>query len=132
MVYASVPARFAPRLAYRKQLRHELYPDGAAVVMPYGTRVVEAILLDHFPPEDVAVCHPDELERFVGPNTRAIGISAHNPLGVAFSTGVYSNIFGTSARPINAYESERIFFHPAIRRHRPKVIVGGTDAWQIQ
>ncbi|MBM3776444.1 MAG: B12-binding domain-containing radical SAM protein, partial [Acidobacteria bacterium] len=52
--------------------------------------------------------------------------------GVAFSTGVYSNIFGNSARPINAYESERVFQHPAIRKHRPKVIVGGAGAWQIE
>jgi radical SAM superfamily enzyme YgiQ (UPF0313 family) len=131
MVYASVPAQFAPRFLYKKMLAQQTYPDGTAVVMPYGLRIVEAILLEEYPPEDVAVCHPDQLDQFVGPRTRAVGVSAHNPIGTAFSTGVYSNIFGSSARPINAYESERIFFHPAIRRHRPKVIVGGAGAWQI-
>ena len=132
MVYASVPARFAPRFAYRNALRQETYPDGTAVVMPYGLRIVEAILRAHYPAEDVAVCHPDNLDRFVGPRTRAVGVAAHNPIGVAFSTGVYSNIFGSSARPINAYESERIFSHPTLRKHRPKVIVGGAGAWQIE
>ncbi|MEX2261938.1 MAG: radical SAM protein [Bryobacteraceae bacterium] len=132
MVYASVPARFAPRSLYQKQLQQQTYPDGSAVVMPYGTRIIESILLEHFAPEDVVVCHPDQLDQFVGPQTRAIGVSAHNPIGVAFSTGVYSNIFGSSNRPINAYESERVFLHPAIRKHRPKIIVGGAGAWQIE
>jgi radical SAM superfamily enzyme YgiQ (UPF0313 family) len=132
MVYASVPAQFAPRFAYRKNLEDATYPDGTAVVIPYGARVAEAILLRHYPPEDVAVCHPDDLRLFVGPRTRAVGVSAHNPIGAAFSTGVYSNIFGSTARPINAYETERIFFHPAVRKHRPKVIVGGAGAWQIE
>jgi radical SAM superfamily enzyme YgiQ (UPF0313 family) len=132
MVYASVPARFAPRFAYRKSLEQPLYPDGTAVVMPYGLRITESILLEHYPAGDIAVCHPDNLHLFVGPRTRAVGVSAHNPIGVAFSTGVYSNIFGSSARPINAYEAERVFLHPAIRKHRPKVIVGGAGAWQIE
>ena len=132
MVYASVPAQFAPRFAYKKNLEDAAHPDGTAVVIPYGARVAEAILLRHYPPEDVAVCHPDNLHLFVGPRTRAVGVSAHNPIGAAFSTGVYSNIFGSTARPINAYETERIFFHPAVRKHRPKIIVGGAGAWQIE
>ena len=132
MVYASVPAQLAPRFLYKKNLEQAVYPDRTAVVVPYGVRVAEAILLRHYPPEDVAVCHPDDLRLFVGPRTRAVGVSAHNPIGAAFSTGVYSNIFGSTARPINAYETERIFFHPAVRKHRPKIIVGGAGAWQIE
>jgi radical SAM superfamily enzyme YgiQ (UPF0313 family) len=132
MIYASAPAHFAPRILYRSKLRQEMYPDRTAVTMPYGVRVAESILTGEFPPEDVVVCHPDQLSHFVGPRTRAVGISAHNPIGVAFSTGVYSNIFGAAPRPINAYETERIFFHRAIRQYRPKVIVGGAGAWQIE
>jgi radical SAM superfamily enzyme YgiQ (UPF0313 family) len=132
MVYASVPARYAPRALYRKYLNPESYPDGTAKVMPLGLRIVEDILKENFPPEDVAVCHPGNLDQFVGPRTRAVGVAAHNPIGVAFSTGVYSSIFGSTATPINAFESERIYTHPAIRKYRPKVIVGGAGAWQIE
>lgn len=132
MVYASVPARFAPRFFYHRGMVKELNPDGTAKVMPYGLRVVEEILLKYYPREEVAVCYPDQLDQFVGPRTVAVGVSAHNPIGTAFSTGVYSNIFGSSARPINAAETERIFFHPAIRKYRPKIIVGGAGAWQIE
>jgi radical SAM superfamily enzyme YgiQ (UPF0313 family) len=132
MVYASTPARFAPRFVYKKALQQQSYPNGVAVVMPLGVRIAEAILLDEYPADDVVVCHPDNLGRFVGPRTRAVGIAAHNPVGVAFSTGVYSSIFGSSARPINAAESERVFLHPALRKYRPKIIVGGAGAWQIE
>ena len=131
MIYASVPAQFVPRFLYKHKLRQEVNADDTAVVMPYGLRVAERILLDHYSPEDVVVCHPDQLGRFVGPRTRAVGVSAHNPIGTAFSTGVYSNIFGAAPRPINAYETARIFRHPAICKYRPKVIVGGAGAWQI-
>ena len=131
MVYASVPARFAPRRFYKNKFDQPRYADGTAKVMPYGVRVAEAILLKNYPADHVAVCYPDDLDRFVGPRTVAVGVGAHNPIGTAFSTGVYSNILGSTARPINAAESERIYLHPAIRQHRPKVIVGGAGAWQI-
>ncbi|MDA1315939.1 MAG: radical SAM protein [Acidobacteria bacterium] len=131
MVYASAPARYVPRFLYKNKFEQPKYPDGTAMVMPYGVRVIEAILLRHYPADDVAVCHPDDLDHFVGPNTVAVGVGAHNPIGTAFSTGVYSNIFGSSARPVNAAESERIYLHPALRKYRPKVIVGGAGAWQI-
>lgn len=131
MIYASAPARYVPRFTYQKNLAKEWYPDGTAKVMPYGVRVTEEILRRHFGEDAVAVCYPDDLDRFVGPKTVAVGVGAHNPIGTAFSTGVYSNIFGSTARPINAAESERVYLHPAIRKHRPKVIVGGAGAWQI-
>ena len=131
MVYASLPARFVPRFMYKDKFDQPRYPDGTAKVIPYGVRVVEEILLNHYSRDDVAVCYPDDLDKFVGPKTVAVGVGAHNPIGTAFSTGVYSNIFGSTARPINAAESERIYLHPAIQRHRPKVIVGGAGAWQI-
>ena len=131
MVYASLPARFVPRFTYKDKFDQPRCPDGTAKVIPYGVRVVEEILLNHYSHDEVAVCYPDDLDKFVGPKTVAVGVGAHNPIGTAFSTGVYSNIFGSTARPINAAESERIYLHPAIQRHRPKVIVGGAGAWQI-
>ncbi len=131
MMYASAPAQFVPRWFYKGKFEQPRYADGSAKVMPYGVRVAEEILLRDYPADDVVVCYPDDLDQFVGPRTVAVGVGAHNPIGTAFSTGVYSNIFGSSARPINAAESERVYRHPAIRRHKPKIIVGGAGAWQI-
>ena len=131
MIYASAPARYVPRFMYEKNLAKEWNADGSAKVMPYGVRVAEEILSRHYGPDHVVVCYPGDLDKFVGPNTVAVGVGAHNPIGTAFSTGVYSNIFGSTARPINAAESERIYLHAVIRKYRPKVIVGGAGSWQI-
>jgi len=132
MIYASAPARYLPRFLYKKNLAKEWNSDGSARVMPYGVRVTEEILRREYGDDNVVACYPDDLGRFVGPNTVAVGVGAHNPIGTAFSTGVYSNIFGSTARPVNAAESERVYLHPAIRRHGPKVIVGGAGSWQIE
>ncbi len=131
MMYASAPAQFVPRFFYKSKFDQPRYHDGSAKVMPYGVRVAEEVLRRNYPEDDVVVCYPDDLDTFVGRRTVAVGVGAHNPIGTAFSTGVYSNIFGSTARPINAAESERVYLHRAIRRHRPKVIVGGAGAWQI-
>ncbi len=131
MMYASAPAQFVPRFVYKRRFDQPRYPDGSAKVMPYGVRVAEEVLRRYYSADDVVVCYPDDLDTFVGRRTIAVGVGAHNPIGTAFSTGVYSNIFGSSARPINAAESERVYRHPAIRKHKPKVIVGGAGAWQI-
>ena len=106
-------------------------PSIAVAVDPTEAETAERLRRFFAYDDAVAVCYPDDLDRFVGPKTVAVGVGAHNPIGTAFSTGVYSNIFGSSARPINAAESERVYLHPAIRRHRPKVIVGGAGSWQI-
>ena len=131
MMYASAPAQFVPLFFYKGKFDQPRNADGSAKVMTYGVRVAEEVLRREYPDDDVVVCYPDDLGTFVGRRTVAVGVGAHNPIGTAFSTKVYSNIFGSSARPINAAESERVYRHPAIRKHKPKVVVGGAGAWQI-
>lgn len=87
--------------------------------MPHVVRVAEDLLRRKYGDDNVAVCYPNDQGRFVGPNTDAVGVGAHNPIGSVFPTGVYSNIFSSTARPVNAAETERVYLHPAIRRHRP-------------
>src|SRR5215468_2026307 len=111
----------------------EYNPDGTARYMPAGVRLVEAALLREFDQDDLACCYPDDLDKFVGPNTRVVAVSTHNPLGVTFAAGVYASIFGSSAPPINAHYARELF--AAIRHHALrasfKVIVGGSGGWQI-
>src|SRR5262245_12817715 len=64
--------------------------DGRAGTAPAGLRVVEAVLVREFGRESVVVCYPDDLPRFLGPETRVVGISTHNPLGTTFAAGVYA------------------------------------------
>jgi radical SAM superfamily enzyme YgiQ (UPF0313 family) len=107
--------------------------DGSAGTAPAGLRVLEEVLVREFGRDNVVVCYPDDLGRFLGPATRAVGVSTHNPLGTTFAAGVYASIFGSSKEPVNALYARRMF--DAIKRHPSrsafKVILGGSGAWQI-
>ena len=70
MIYASAPARYVPRFTYKKNLAKEWNPDGTAKVMPYGVRVTEEILRREYGDEAVAVCYPDDLDKFTDINAR--------------------------------------------------------------
>jgi len=111
----------------------EYNADGSARYMPAGVRVLEASLLRHYPAGDIACCYPADLEKFVGPDTKVVAVSTHNPLGVTFAAGVYTSIFGSSKQPINSHYSMELFDAIKANPHRKgfKVIVGGSGGWQI-
>ena len=111
----------------------EYNDDRTARYMPAGLRVLEATLLQHYPAGDVVACYPDDVDQFIGPKTRVVAISTHNPLGVTFAAGVYTSIFGESKQPINAHYATQMFARVKANPHRPnfKVIVGGSGGWQI-
>lgn len=134
MLLATLPARYAGIMGTDWSTAVETNPDGTARYVPNGLRVIEALLARHFGAENVAVCYPDQLDSFVGPATRAVGIHTHNPLGITFATDVYAGLYGSACEPINAAEFRRLVTHPAIARHRStlKLIVGGPGAWQIE
>jgi radical SAM superfamily enzyme YgiQ (UPF0313 family) len=111
----------------------EYCDDGSARYMPAGLRVLEATLLQDYPAGDVVACYPDDVDRFIGPATRVVAISTHNPLGVTFAAGVYTSIFGESKQPINAHYACKLFARVKQNPHREgfKVVVGGSGGWQI-
>src|SRR5678809_197508 len=88
---------------YPKWREVEHNPDGSARSVPAGVRLVEKSLLREYRSDDARACYPDDLPRFVGPRTRVVAVSTHNPLGVTFAAGVYASVFGTSRETINAH-----------------------------
>jgi radical SAM superfamily enzyme YgiQ (UPF0313 family) len=119
-------------------VRKGLYPhvgrtsDGRAKCAPYGLRKVESVLLENgFEESEVAVVHPFDLDAFVGPNTRAVGISSMDPAGMGYVSKTYSSIIG-GGKSMNAIEFKALVKHRSIRNHKPKVIVGGFGAWQLE
>jgi hypothetical protein len=118
---------------YPKWREVEYNTDGSAKYMPAGVRVLETSLLRHYPAKDIACCYPADLHKFVGPDTRIVAVSTHNPLGVTFAAGVYTSIFGSSKQPINSHYSRELFATIKDNPHRKgfKVIVGGSGGWQI-
>jgi hypothetical protein len=135
MALASMPKRMEAVInqKYPKWREVERNADGSARYMPAGVRLLEASLLREFPGDDVVCCYPDDLPQFIGPRTRVVGVSTHNPLGVTFAAGVYASVFGSSREPINAYYAKQLF--RALRenpcRGNFQVIVGGSGGWQI-
>lgn len=136
MLLGTLPSRYTRFPFYMVDVnwQNEVRADGQAVAVPNGLRVVESILLEEFSPDDIAVCYPDQLDLFVGEDTKVIGIHAHNPLGITFATDVYVNFYGRQAEPINAAEFKRLITHEAIKKHKDhlKIIVGGPGSWQIE
>lgn len=135
MALASLPKRLEGIITNKYPRWRELQrnPDGSALYMPAGVRLLEASLLREFPAEEIVCCYPDDLEKFIGPRTRAVGVSTHNPLGVTFAAGVYASIFGSSREPINSHYAKQLFETLKKNPHRAhfKVIVGGSGGWQI-
>jgi len=134
MLLATLPARYARYMGADWSSTNDVASDGQAKYVPNGLRVVEALLLKDFPADEIAVCYTDQLDRFVGDETRVVGIHAHNPLGITFATDVYAGLYGRQCEPINAAEFRRLITHPVLRRHKHhlKLIVGGPGSWQIE
>src|SRR3990172_1866709 len=135
MAMASMPIWMESVLnsKYPKWRQVEYNPDGSARYRPAGTRLLEASLLREFSAEDMAACYPDDLDKFIGPKTRVVAVSTHNPLGVTFAAGVYTSIFGSSKLPINSHYARLAFakIKASPYRNNFKVIVGGSGGWQI-
>ncbi len=134
MLLATLPARYARYFGTDWSIKNEVLPDGQASYVPHGLRIVEALLLKEFSLDDIAVCYTDQLDKFVGDDTRVVGIHAHNPLGITFATDVYAYFYGRDVEPINAAEFRRLITHPALRQHKPhmKIILGGPGSWQVE
>ncbi len=109
----------------------EQMPDGRAKYAPYGLRKVEAMLLENgFSTKEVISVHPKDLEDFVGPETKVIGISSMDPTGMGYVSKTYSSVIG-GGEPINAIEFQKLVMHPSIKKYKPKIIVGGFGSWQL-
>lgn len=135
MALASIPQwlEFVLNRKYPKWREVECNEDGTARYMPAGLRVLEKSLLRKFTTNEVVACFPDDLDKFVGPSTRVVAVSTHNPLGVTFAAGVYTSIYGSSKEPLNSIYSRVMFnkIKSSPYRKNFQVMVGGSGGWQI-
>lgn len=106
--------------------------DGSAKYAPCGIRKMEAQLLSNgFRRDEVIVAHPDYLEKVIGPNTKALGINETDPLGIGPATSTFSQIF-TKRESYMATKFNEILNNPAVKKYKPKIIMGGPGAWQLE
>jgi radical SAM superfamily enzyme YgiQ (UPF0313 family) len=108
-------------------------PNGEAKFAPYSIRKIEAALLAHNKPEDVAVPHPDYIEAFIKDDTEIIGVSTMDPLGIGPLTMSYSVLFESDEYPWVRKEWERLIYriNRARKGKKAKLVVGGPGVWEF-
>jgi radical SAM superfamily enzyme YgiQ (UPF0313 family) len=105
--------------------------DGSVKYAPCGTRKIEAALLDYgFKRKDVIVAHPEHLHKVVGSRTKVIGITENDPLGMGPATSTFTQLFDGEA--YMNIKFRELLSHSAIKKYRPRIIVGGPGAWQLE
>ena len=105
--------------------------DGSVKFAPCGIRKIEATLLNFgFQREDVIVAHPEFLDKVVGSDTKVFGIAENDPLGVAPATSSFTALLGGEA--YMAIKFRELLNNPAIKKYKPKIVVGGPGAWQLE
>jgi len=132
---ASFPTGMGPFNIMQRFLRSspKNHPDERAVFAPYGLRKLEAILLDYgFKESDVAVVHPSKLDKFVGSNTKVLGISSMDPTGLAYVSLTYSQLIGFGSEPNTRLEFRKLLKKKCLKAKKAKIIVGGAGAWQLE
>src|SRR5205814_5661062 len=132
MMSATIPHKYSQKFINPSSLINDSWPDGRAKYVPNGLRMVETLLLREYSEDDVVTCYVENLEKFIGPETKVLAIHAHNPLGISYATDVYSKLAGENLMPLNAAEFIRIVTHPIIKKYKPKIVVGGPGAWQLE
>jgi radical SAM superfamily enzyme YgiQ (UPF0313 family) len=105
--------------------------DGSAKFTVYGLRKIESILINEFGEENVIVSHYDNLDKFIGSNTKIVGISTMDPLGLAYVSTTYNSLIGFGGEALNSYEFKKLLSHPSITKYKPSIVVGGAGSWQI-
>ena len=105
--------------------------DGSVKYAPCGTRKIEAALLENgFKREDVIVAHPEHLDKVVGYKTKVVGITETDPLGIGPASSTFKQLFDGEA--YMNIKFRELLIHSAIRTYRPRIIVGGPGAWQLE
>jgi hypothetical protein len=92
MLMATVPSNYA-RLLGISVPPNEVAPDGQAIYVPNGLRVVESLLLQRFSPENIAVCYTDQLGFLLG-RTPAWLAFTRTILSALLSPRIYMRISG--------------------------------------
>ncbi len=134
---SALPEEFFPSPIDRRLFPTTSDRYGRARVAPLALCKVEASLLqDGFTRDQVVIADPRRLDQVIGPDTKAIGLTTMDPLGVSFGSGImYVLMRLMGYQPKGRSYISRSFFrvleHPAVKQYRPKVIVGGPAVWQF-
>lgn len=130
--FAACFPRVLPRWLYTRLFCPSKPPrNGIATHAPASLRKIEASLVRAgFLANDIAIAHPDRLDRIVDDSTRIIGVTSSDPMGLGPASSTFSSLLKK--------ETYTAFFFrtlmQGLRERAPdaKIVVGGPGAWQLE
>jgi radical SAM superfamily enzyme YgiQ (UPF0313 family) len=131
--FCCLPSRLVPRFLMDHLFAPPAETGGRveALTAPYALRKVEAALIRNGI-SDVVVVPPEQLERAVGPRTRVVGMTAHDPFGLSPVSTKLTMLFGGGPSWNESYFAElgeRVRSLKA--QYRFAVVAGGPGIWQM-
>ncbi|NOY82393.1 MAG: B12-binding domain-containing radical SAM protein [Kiritimatiellaeota bacterium] len=100
--------------------------------MPLGLRRVEAaIVRSGFSPDAVHAVPSLRLREAVGPETRVVGVSSGDPLGVAMNSTTMTAILPGRIHTAVSFQRIMRTLQRLRTRYAFRVVVGGPGAWQL-
>lgn len=107
------------------------HENGVVKFATCGLRKIEAALLaSGFTKDEVVVAHPEHLDKLVDEDTKVLGISSNDPLGLGPASSTFSSLL--NREPYTSIYFRKLITNKLIREYGLKVIVGGEGAWQLE
>lgn len=136
---SGLPMDVFPALIGKLLFPTESGEHGRMKTSQYGLCKIEASLIETgFSRNEVAIVDPRRLEKAVGPETRAIGISVLDPLGINYGTTLLRAVLKlmgveTRLQSYMSWATMRLLnqLTPLKSKQGLKVIVGGQGTWEI-
>ena len=108
-------------------------PDGTTDYPILSLRAVEAILRSNgHDAEDVKIAHPYHIEKVVDQDTKVVGVSAKDPLGIGPATTSWIAMFGGQPQNRMRFASLMQRIQRLKEKYGFSVVFGGPGAWQIE
>ncbi|MDW8084601.1 MAG: hypothetical protein RMI49_05325, partial [Candidatus Caldarchaeum sp.] len=129
------PVRYVPAPIYHYLSLPDTPYDsvGRAVLAPYAIRKIEACLVKKSRLGAV-VAHPRFVSRFIGPDTKIIGVNTMDPLGLGPLTLMFNNAGREKSWVTEEFEGlmRRIAVAKKNSGSKAKVLVGGPGEWEFE
>jgi radical SAM superfamily enzyme YgiQ (UPF0313 family) len=126
----------------RKMMESVFFPtqsddEGRLKFAPYSLRKIEAALLEYgFTSDEVIVADPRKLDRAIGPDTKVVGLTVHDPMGYSAVSQLNACLFRLinwwPAPSYTAAAFHEIIKNPILKKYNSKLIIGGPGIWQLE
>ncbi|MGC9209002.1 MAG: B12-binding domain-containing radical SAM protein [Nitrososphaeria archaeon] len=128
------PVEKVPKFIFDALSPYTELQDGLPIRAPYDVRLVESVLVDALGRDRVKVVVPKNIEEFIDEDTKVVGVSTMDPLGLGPVTMMFTN-GGRDTGYTKYYFYQLIRKLNLLRRangYRFKIVVGGPGTWQLE